>query len=133
MGIWTYDQINYTQRSILKNIGYGIKQLWDEEIISEAMRDMQRAGQQFEPHIYDQDEMMHEREVLMDFESKSMSIGKVPCVEEPLTPGATPMAEEYEACKNLGLETKKAFSEAAEKEPFPLYVDPGIEDTVLGV
>jgi hypothetical protein len=127
MDVWTYDQINYTQRSILENIGYKIKPLWEEEIISDAMRDMKRAGQQYEPGIYDEDdEILHERNILAGVEDgKPMSRGNAfYSLGNQLTPAETPTEEslEFIGLGDLGLDRKKAFS--GEKEPFPTYVEP---------
>ncbi|KAI9054903.1 hypothetical protein LZ554_002047 [Drepanopeziza brunnea f. sp. 'monogermtubi'] len=44
---WTCDQVNYTQRVILENLGYRLLPLWEQGIIAEAVRDMERAGRQY--------------------------------------------------------------------------------------
>jgi hypothetical protein len=113
-GIWTCQQINYAQKSILENIGYKIFSLWDKEIISDAMGDMKRAGQQYEPQIYDDDEdavMQEKEDVTVLEELKPMSTGKaVLGPEDQMTPAETPSIEEFYGMKELSLETKKTFS-----------------------
>jgi hypothetical protein len=116
--------------SILQNIGYRLVPLWCEEIISGALTDMKRAGQQYEPEIYDEDnEIMQEKESLVTFEEgKPMSSGKaVMGPEEQMTPAETPMVGDFDGTRNLSLEARKAFSGSSGKEPFPVYIDPGIE------
>jgi hypothetical protein len=129
-GIWTCAQINYTQRAILENVGYKILPLWDKDLISDILVDMQRAGQQYEPRIYDEEnKVMMEKENLLAFEGeRPMSSGKaVFGPQDQMTPAETPMIEDFDELRNLSLETKKAFSGAGEMEPFPVYVDPGNE------
>jgi hypothetical protein len=55
-GLWTCEQINFTQRSLMENLGYRLLPLWEHSIILEALEDMERAGRQCTPEIYDVDE-----------------------------------------------------------------------------
>lgn len=43
-GQWTCEQINATQKCILKNLGYRILPLWTTELIGDALKDMEKAG-----------------------------------------------------------------------------------------
>lgn len=129
-GIWTCAQINYTQLSILQNIGYKILPLWVEELISVTLIEMQRAGQQYEPLVYDEEiDIMLEKKNLIVFEGeRPMSNGKaIFGSHDQMTPAETPSIDQFTELTNLSLETKKAFSGAVEMEPIPVYVDPGIE------
>lgn len=49
--LWTWDQVNFTQRVILENLGYRLLPLWEERIILEALGDMKRAGGQVSPDV----------------------------------------------------------------------------------
>ena len=52
MNLWTCAQVNFCQTTIMENIGWRLKPLWEEQIIAEALRDMNIAGRQFDPVIY---------------------------------------------------------------------------------
>lgn len=45
-GLWTCEQINVTERCIMKSLGYRIMPLWDRGLIQDALADMERAGKQ---------------------------------------------------------------------------------------
>jgi hypothetical protein len=47
--LWTCDQLNYTVQMIHENLGYRIKSLWEEDIIGQAEKDMERAGRDSQP------------------------------------------------------------------------------------
>jgi hypothetical protein len=42
---WTCEQINATEKCIMENLGYRILPLWNEELIGDALYDMERAGE----------------------------------------------------------------------------------------
>ncbi|KAM7217538.1 hypothetical protein V8F06_007048 [Rhypophila decipiens] len=44
--MWSNEQINVTERCIMESLGYRILPLWDPELISDALSDMERAGKQ---------------------------------------------------------------------------------------
>ncbi|KAK3943847.1 hypothetical protein QBC46DRAFT_361592 [Diplogelasinospora grovesii] len=44
--MWTCEQINVTERCIMESLGYRILPLWDPELITDALGDMERAGKQ---------------------------------------------------------------------------------------
>jgi len=50
--LWTCAQVNFCQTALMENIGWRLKPLWEEGIISEALRDMSMAGQQFHPLFF---------------------------------------------------------------------------------
>lgn len=94
------------------------------------MEDMKRAGKQYEPLIYDEDDtMLQEKEIMATFDDlKPISSGKaVLGREEQLAPAETPMEGHFHTMKDLGHSTKKAFSAAREAEPFPVYLEPAME------
>lgn len=130
MQIWTSAQINYTQISIMENIDYRIFPLWDEELIFMILMDMRRAGQQHEPHIYDEDnESMLDRVNLLEFENDTpMSSGKAGFgLQDQLTTAETPMIKDFDGLRTLSVETKRAFGGAGLLEPCPVYMDPSSE------
>lgn len=45
-GTWSHEQLNVTERCIMESLNYRIMPLCDEECLSDAMVDMQLAGQQ---------------------------------------------------------------------------------------
>ncbi|EAA32578.2 hypothetical protein GE21DRAFT_5821 [Neurospora crassa] len=44
--LWTCEQINITERCIMEDLNYRILPLWDERLIGDALKDMERAGRQ---------------------------------------------------------------------------------------
>ena len=104
-------------------------------MIQEALSDMRRAGEQFEPRIYvDEYEWERGQKENLRLEiggkgERGMSSGKaVLGLGEQMTPAETPMVEEG---KELSLEAQAAYAGNGRKEPFPMYVDPGIERLVI--
>ena len=100
-------------------------------MIQETLSDMRRAGEQFGPRIYvDEDEWERGQKENLKLEiggkgERGMSSGKaVLGLGEQMTPAETPMVEE---ARELSLEAQAAYSRSGKKEPFPMYVDPGIE------
>jgi hypothetical protein len=43
--LWTCEQINKTEHCIMENLGWRIMSLWKDDLIGEAVEDMDRAGQ----------------------------------------------------------------------------------------
>jgi hypothetical protein len=43
-GLWTCEQINTTQQSIMQNLGYRLLPLWKKDLIDDALWDMDTAG-----------------------------------------------------------------------------------------
>lgn len=148
--MWSCEQINYSQRSILENLNYSILPLWKESVILGALEDMERARRQFEnaekarnqypaePGIWDSDWETDTCFGSFDGVQKGMSDGKaVMGVGEQLTPVETPMLENVRGTRDVAPETRKAFGGLKEEgsfvlpdrtlEPFPRYVDPVVE------
>lgn len=93
------------------------------------MEDMKRAGQQYEPLIYDEDTIMYVKETIVALDALNpMSSGKaVLGAEDQLTPAETPMEGVFSGTKNLSSMTRQAFSNSRDAEPFPIYVEPRTE------
>lgn len=126
----------------MENLGYRLLPLWEENIISGALEDMDRAARQSLPESGSDAAWAAD----MCFRSfgaevgRKMSDGKaVVGFEEQLTPAETPMVENVPGTKALSFETKEAFQPGGTKleaqqfqlpgrsslqEPFPTYVDP---------
>lgn len=124
-GMWSCEQLNFTQLCVFENLAYRLLPLWKEEIINEALEDMERAGQQYSPGIYDDDEM----------ELARLMKKGVNDVKAVLSPAEMSMVENVRGISLLSLETKEAYSGNGQclglpdrtlegKEPFPAYSDP---------
>ncbi|KAM3077238.1 hypothetical protein ACMFMG_003298 [Clarireedia jacksonii] len=152
-GAWSCDQINYTQRCMMENLGYRLLPLWDEAIIQEAKMDMERAKKQYVSSSSASSSMGmgmsmdYDWEMVRGGKERPMSSGKA-CVGidglQP-TPVETPMIENLGNTEMLGgtatlsRETKMAFRGEGyydegdgEKEQFPLYVDPLVGSMAFG-
>lgn len=129
--IWSNDQINFTQRCILENLGYSIAPLWEESMIREAVEDMELAGRYCsgEFDVCVDVESSDDQEAEMDWDEETcfgsppppnvetglglntgmgMSTGKaVVGLGDQLTPIDTP-GKELENC-HLSTQTKNAF------------------------
>ncbi|ESZ91635.1 hypothetical protein SBOR_7997 [Sclerotinia borealis F-4128] len=145
-GLWSCDQINFTQRSIMENLGYRLLPLWSHDIIEGAKNDMSRAAKRQSSASY----CMQDWSMSMancGIGGRPMSSGKA-CIgiDRENTPQPTPV--ETPMTENLGMgnerplggtsmlsrETKRAFGglilgEEYEDvdmdiERFPSYVDP---------
>lgn len=137
-GIWSCQQINFTQRCLLENLGYRLLPLWQEDIILEALEDMERAGQQHEPEIYDDDEDEDWEFENENFRSATkldtLGGGKaVLGLGNQLTPVETPLSENMKGTRDVTKETRTAFKgmqirneqrRDSPGEPFPLFMEP---------
>jgi hypothetical protein len=147
-GLWTCEQINFTQRSLMENLGYRLLPLWEHSIILEALEDMERAGRQYTPEIYD--ENWDTATCFGSFggtgHERKMSNGKaVLGLGEQLTPAETPMVENIKGTRDVPVEARNAFQDssgsgylqlpdrtAGARKPFPMYVEPSVEGIGLG-
>ena len=150
-GLWTCQQINFTQWCILENLGHRLLPLWKHSIILEALEDMERAGHQHIPEIYDADEdcdaatcfgsvrgLAHKR--------KSSDGKAVVGICEQLTPAETPVVKNIKGTQDVSLETRNTFQSgsgsegclqlpdktAIPREPFPMYVEHSIKGMGMG-
>jgi hypothetical protein len=149
-GLWTCEQINFTQWCLLENLGYRLLPLWEHSIILDALEDMERAGRQQTPEVYDVDVDWDTATCFGSFggvgHERKMSDGKaVLGLGEQLTPAETPLVENIKGTRDVSVETRKAFQSgsgsgrclqlpdrtAAVREPFPIYVEPGLESMGL--
>ncbi|KAL3418315.1 hypothetical protein PVAG01_10031 [Phlyctema vagabunda] len=137
LGFWSCDQVNYTQRCLLENLGYRLMPLWQEHIIIEALENMERAGNQIDSW---------EDVIALADETNVKSFQGV---GDQLTPAGTPVDDALQGNRSLPAETKDAFSRGGNGtmgkaitlhipnkrsgEPFPEYVDSFINDAGLGV
>jgi hypothetical protein len=107
-GRWSCEQINFTQRSLLENIGYSLLPLCEESIIQDAVRDMERAARRSDVVLYDASK---------GWRSSARGSGEGTCeavtgAGDQITPVETPI-----------LETPfSAFIPPLER--FPVYVEP---------
>jgi hypothetical protein len=119
-GLWSCEQINFTQRCLLENISYRLLPLCEESIIADAVLDMERAARRSDPAIYDSARIWRGEEPFADSHTGRAVLG----VGDQLTPAETPISPDMPDPKAiLSLETKRAFS-APGTEPFPAYVEP---------
>jgi hypothetical protein len=154
--LWSCDQLNFTQRCILENLGYRLLPLWEESIISEALEDMDRAARQPSPATggedWDTDTCFGSYGGAGNEYERKMSDGRaVLGLEEQLTPAETPMVENIRGTRDLSFETKRAFQSGVQgrvgngqqfqlsnrssddtEEPFPMYIDPMMGRMALG-
>ncbi|KAH6673791.1 hypothetical protein B0J14DRAFT_56851 [Halenospora varia] len=147
LGMWPCNQINFTQRSILENLGYRLLSLWDENIISEALEDMERCGRQASPSIrsnedWDTDTCFGSFGYSGNGRDRTMSDGKaVLGVGDQVTPVETPVAENSRGTKDIAMETRAAFQDDTMMDEFqlpsPISDDAGdqfiaVEDPMVG-
>ncbi|KAI1102213.1 hypothetical protein F4804DRAFT_275667 [Jackrogersella minutella] len=105
---WTCDQINFTERCIMENLGYRIMPLWEAKLIKEARHDIEMARRE----LLDEGSMI-EDESKMTKHMKSMSSGHAMVgLGLQLTPGESPESElstSFGHVQALGRETREAF------------------------
>jgi hypothetical protein len=154
-GLWTCDQINYTQRTLLENLGYRLLALWQHTIILEALEDMERAGrQQNSSELRDRIRRWDDdnlpcfgtfRSSGLDDEC-AMSSGKaVVGFGQQMTPTETPVAENVKGTRDVLSETREAFqhldlgclefpdTSTVLSDPFTGYVDSRHQELELGM
>ncbi|KAI0889225.1 uncharacterized protein GGS22DRAFT_68882 [Annulohypoxylon maeteangense] len=103
---WTCDQINFTERCIMENLGYRILPLWEEKLIKQARHDIEMARRE----LLDAENEMGD-ESKMAKHVKSMSSGHaVMGLGLQLTPVETEMATPFSHVQELDRETREAFS-----------------------
>lgn len=85
---WSCEQINFTQRCLLENIGYSLLPLCEESIIKYAVRDMERAARRWETAVYNSARDDHGSD--SKTESKGMAVSG-PGAQ--ITPAETPTLE----------------------------------------
>ncbi|KAE8447759.1 hypothetical protein EG329_010153 [Mollisiaceae sp. DMI_Dod_QoI] len=143
-GLWSCQQINFTQRCLLENLGYRLLPLWEENIILGALEDMERASRQYEPEIYNEDENW-ETETFGSFRGPALDTQRITGkaimgLGNQLTPVETPTAENIKGTRDVSNETRTAFKKnnvmgdlqfpdraATPREPFPLYMEPNTQ------
>lgn len=94
-GMWTCQQINFTEWALFEDLKYRLLDLWDERVINECLVDMERAGNESGFSISDDDELPE------DIDSGNMSAdAEITWVDvDNLTPPYTPLAiTEFSAC-----------------------------------
>jgi hypothetical protein len=151
-GIWSCQQVNFTQRCLLENVGYRILPLWDHDIILEALEDMEKARQQFSHPVYEDHKIWEEESSFGGFLERNQRMsddGKaVLGLGDQLTPVETPVVENIRPMMDVSNETRHAFqsstrdhgglhlpdrtAETRDMEPFPVYVDPNVRGMNLG-
>ncbi|KAI1141941.1 hypothetical protein F5Y05DRAFT_210477 [Hypoxylon sp. FL0543] len=107
--LWTCEQINFTERCIMENLGYRILPLWEEKSIKQARHDIEMARRELiDDGIAIADESKTAKHV------KSMSSGHaVIGLGRQLTPAETPQSElatPFGHVQTIGRETCEAFS-----------------------
>jgi hypothetical protein len=85
---WSCEQINFTQRCLLRNIGYSLLPLCKESIIKDAVRDMERAARRSDVILYNPSRESHASN--SKAENKG---GAVPGPGDQLTTAETPTLE----------------------------------------
>lgn len=136
--LWTCEQINYTQRCLLENVGYKLLPLWEESYINGALEDMERAAKQSRKTVVHSNSAGWGSESfgVFDEEEKPISPGHaVKGMAQMLTPAETPMPGNVKGTKEVEEETKSAFRMGrgdefqllertkVQTEPFPEYDD----------
>lgn len=131
-GIWSCQQVNFTQRCLLENLGYRLLPLWEEDVILEALEAMERAGSQYEPEIYDSEDEAEDEK--WDFQPTLMMHGKAMLgLGNQITPVETPRPENIKGTRDVTVETRTAFNSLPDRttsprEPFPLFMEPGMAE-----
>ncbi|RDW79647.1 hypothetical protein BP6252_04285 [Coleophoma cylindrospora] len=132
LALWSCDQINFTQRCIMENLGYRLLPLWQEDIIIGALEDMERAA--IHSDVWDDIPSPIRSSFIFDDRTTVQGPGDL------VTPAETPIDENCRGTRDITNETRNAFSmmdigdsrmialvmpdNKEKSEPFPLYVDP---------
>jgi hypothetical protein len=134
-GRWTCQQINATEQAIMENLGYRLLPLWTEELIGDALEEMERAGR------YTSRRAGHILPQIPEVDLKAVFSGKaVWSAERQLTPAETLMPENIRGTIDLAPENRQAIADdhgtiaqnmALPKrtcgETFPLYTEPFLD------
>jgi hypothetical protein len=147
-GAWSCDQINYTQRCVMENLGYRLLPLWEDKIIQEAKMDMERARKQYVASSSTGMCMGMGMDYEWEMKERRLGFGNACIGLQQPTPVETPMIENLGGPEmmvgtaTLSRKTKLAFrGEGAYhdevdgeggKEQFPLYVDPLVGSMAFG-
>ncbi|KAI1093042.1 hypothetical protein F5B19DRAFT_172579 [Rostrohypoxylon terebratum] len=103
---WTCEQINFTERCIMENLGYRILPLWEAKSIKQARHDIEMARRELLGAEY---ELPSESKTATH--TKSMSSGDaVMGLGLQLTPVETEMTDSLRHVESLDRETREAFS-----------------------
>jgi hypothetical protein len=149
-GLWTCEQINFTQWCILENLGYRLLPLWEHSIILEALEDMERAGRQHSPEIYDADNDWAAATSWKSFRNsanereQSNSNAVLGLCDQFMA--ETPMAENINGTQKVSLETRGTCEHGSgsggylqprgrmniAREQIPMYVERSIEGMGFG-
>ncbi|KAI0098104.1 hypothetical protein F4776DRAFT_531337 [Hypoxylon sp. NC0597] len=110
--MWTCEQINFTERCIMENLGYRILPLWEEKSIKQARHDIEMARRELvDGGIGVGDDSKTAKH------AKSMSSGHAMIGSgRQLTPAETPKSElatPFGHVQTIGRETREAFSNSA--------------------
>jgi hypothetical protein len=131
-GRWTCDQINTTEQAIMENLGYRLLPLWTQELIGDALEEMERAGR------YVIQRVGHSMPPTPELNLKAVFSGTaVWSAQRQITPAETPMSENIRGTLDIASETRQAFgmnhsitdqniapSKRTVGETFPLYSEP---------
>jgi hypothetical protein len=131
-GKWTCNQINATEQAIMENLGYRLLPLWTEELIGDALEEMERAGRYASQRVGQSIRQIPELDLKAVFSGKA-----VWSAERQLTPAETPMSENIRGTVDIAPETrlasgvdhgilslKIALPKRTVGENFPPYSDP---------
>jgi hypothetical protein len=132
---WTCQQINATEYAIMENLGYRLLPLWTEELIGDALEEMERAGRYASRHTG------HTSPQTPEVDLKAVFSGKaVWSAERQLTPAEIPMPENIRGTVGLAPEIRQAFAvdhgtmaqnmalpRRTVGETFPLYTEPFLD------
>jgi hypothetical protein len=116
----------------MENLGYRLLPLWTEELIGDALEEMERAGR------YASRRVGHSMPQTPELDLKAVFSGKaVWSAQKQLTPAETPLLENIPGIVDLTPETRRAFGFDHESmdqnmalpkrtvgEAFPLYTEP---------
>jgi hypothetical protein len=148
-GLWTCEQVNYTQRCLLENLGYRLLPLWEHNIILGALEDMERAGRHYANTERVNDWDTEVGTCFTNFTNPDFGDGRGPNAGQglgldlgQLTPGEMPLVESVESTRRILSETRKAMQSLTlnelhlpcrskvqqESDPFPAYIDSALRD-----
>lgn len=112
-GLWSCEQINFTERAIMESLGYHILPLWNMKYIKQARHDIEMARREL---LDEETGTGPYKDNWSAKHAKSKSAGHaIVGLGLQLTPGQTPTLEATSAFRQdqrLGEETRDAFSKA---------------------